>query len=231
MNSNRLKRKASVLEYSVLEARTLKEIISDVNTQIQEGWQPIGGIAMRQSLWEGNVYVQSMQLVEDDADDEDEDEDEDDAEDEEDEEEDSAERETEEDSTDRETEEDSAERETEEEHDSNRSAHSAHSASSAGSKSAMANFLDDIFLDDIGSGCPDDSAECETKEADDLPVPAVAVSHTQFCVKYKYVDCNCGPAVNGCKGVRNVELTESDDERVSEGIDIQARTFSYPYIV
>ena len=182
-------------KYSVIEERTLEKIIQNVNTRIEEGWLPLGGVAMRYSVWEGNVYVQSLISIEE--------EEENDADDEMD---------TEETSIHSEDDDDQISQGSEEE-----------DSSEADNDANEDNVEEVEEVEDAHQ--IDTEIEASTSVEVQLPPP---VKHTAFCRKYNYVDCNCdSPVINGVRPRRNLTLTDSDDERVSSGIDIQAASYCY----
>ena len=203
-----------VREYKILEENTLEKIIESVNAQIESGWQPQGGIAMRQSLWGGNVYVQSVVLEETDQD-------------------------------------QSMDEGSEGSDMSDDEGEDSVAESEEAEPEAIENDVfepEGLAVTDMADTAPEEES---TEPAQDQslapavePAPAAwndiddisddeadeADEHTAFCRKYKYEDCNCGPegVQQGVRRQRNNILTESDDERVGEGVDIQAPSYRYP---
>ncbi len=43
------------MEYTVVAAESLKDLVKDVNVFIKSGWKPVGGVA-----YDGKYYLQAM---------------------------------------------------------------------------------------------------------------------------------------------------------------------------
>ncbi len=168
-----------------------------VNTRIEEGWLPLGGVAMRYSVWEGNVYVQSLISIEE----EDEDYNADDEMD---------------------TEETSLQSEEIDEEDEDQNSQENEDEEEADDADQTDN--DNRVEEDANVALVEDLTP-EVQHQSPVQLSST-VEHTAFCRKYNYVDCNCDET-GGFKRARNLTLTDSDDERVSSGIDIQAASYRY----
>lgn len=52
------------MKYSIVSATEIAELIRFVNKKVEEGWQPVGGVAVFQDIHTGNKLYQAIVLPE-----------------------------------------------------------------------------------------------------------------------------------------------------------------------